>query len=137
MPRSLAEVDSFLHRERVAAFCTVDSEHRPHVVPVFFTYNDGKVYVQTDRKSVKAHNLLTNPNVAVAVYSGDFGEEAVIIRGQARILSGDEFLRRTQEHIYKYQLRLDEQGRDMLGIPLFDSTVRCVIEITAKRLIFW
>lgn len=64
-------------------------------------------------------------------------EEAVVIRGQARILSDDEFLRRTQEHIHKYQLRLDEQGRDTLGIPLFDSTVRCVIEITAERLIFW
>jgi len=96
----------------VAAYCTVDCKNRPHVVPVFFTYDDGKVYVQTDRESVKVRNLLRNPNAAITIYSGDFGEEAVVIQGRARIVSDDEFVRRTQEHIHKYQLQLDEQGRD-------------------------
>lgn len=68
MPGSQAEVEGFLHRERVAAFCSVDSENRPHIVPVFFTYDNDKLYIHTDRKSVKVHNLLANPNVAVTVY---------------------------------------------------------------------
>ncbi len=137
MPESLAEVDNFMQRERIATFCTVDAEDKPHVVPVFFTYINEKVYIHTDRKSVKVHNLLKNPNVALSVYRGEYGEEAVVIRGEARIVAEDEFVLRTQEHIDKYPIKLDEQGRDGLGLPLFDNAVRCVIEVTVKRLLFW
>lgn len=135
MPKSLDEVKSFMDRERLASFATVGSKNEPHVVPVFFTYDEGKVYVQTDRKSVKIRNLLENDNVAIAVYSG---EEAVIIRGKGRIIDdAKEFVKRTQDHIDKYKLKLDEQGKDSMGIPLFNENVRCVIEVIPKRIIFW
>jgi len=135
MPKSADEVQSFMNRERLASFATVTPNNEPHVVPVFFTYENGKVYVQTDRKSVKVRNLLKNDNVAIAVYGE---EEAVVRTGKGRIIEDeDEFVKRTREHIAKYMLRLDEDGRNSLGIPLFDATVRCVIEVTAKRTIFW
>jgi len=135
MPKRLDEVKTFMDRERLASFATVDSNNAPHVVPVFFTYDEGKVYIQTGRKSVKVRNLLRNNNVAMAVYRG---EEAVIIRGKARIIDDEkEFIKRTQEHINKYRLKLDEQGRDSVGIPLFDTNVRSVIEVIPKRIIFW
>ena len=73
--------------------------------------------------------------MAVAVYSG---EEAVIIRGKGRIIENDtEFNKRTQGHINKYKLKLDNHGRDSLGIPLFNQKIRCVIEVVPKRIIFW
>jgi len=135
MPKRLDEVKTFMDRERLASFATVDSNNAPHVVPVFFTYDEGKVYIQTGRKSVKVRNLLRNNNVAMAVYRG---EEAVIIRGKARIIDDEkEFIKRTQEHINKYRLKLDEQSRDSVGIPLFDTNVRSVIEVIPKRIIFW
>lgn len=122
-------------RERLASFATVTARGEPHVVPVFFTYDEGKVYVQTGRKSAKVRNLLRNRNVAVAVYRG---EEAVIIRGEGRIIDEDEeFLRRTRDHIQKYKLRIDSEGRNSLGIPLFNKGIRCVIEVTPKRTMFW
>jgi len=124
-----------MNREQLATFATVDSNNEPHIVPVFFTYDDSKVYIQTDRNSVKVHNLIRNNNVAVAVYHG---EEAVIIRGTARLIdSSEEFVKRTQDHIDKYRLKLDEHGRDSLGIPLFDDKIRCVVEVTPKRILFW
>ena len=119
----------------MASFATVSSNNEPHVVPVFFTYDDGKVYIQTDRNSVKVRNLMKNDNVALTVYHG---EEAVIMRGKALLIdSQKEFIKRTQEHIDKYHLKLDKHGRDSLGIPLFNEKVRCVIEVTPKRLLFW
>jgi len=75
-----------MDRERLAIFATVNSSNQPHIVPAFFTYDDGKVYIQTDRNSVRMRNLMRNDNVAVAVYHG---EEAVIIRGE-----GTRYLRR-------------------------------------------
>lgn len=135
MPKSLTEVQGFMDRERLASFATVNPRNKPHIVPVFFTYNDDKVYVQTDRNSMKVRNLAKNNNVAVAVYRG---EEAVIIRGKGRIVdNSQEFVKRTQDHIEKYQLQLDRQGRDSLGILLFNEKIRCVVEVTPKRILFW
>jgi len=149
MLKNLAEVASFMEREWLASFVTVDAENKPHVVPVWFTHDDGKFHVQTGRKSMKARNIKINDNVAVAVYCG---EEAVIIRGKGRVVEGEkEFVKLTQRHIDKYNrlfniahktegieyIKLDEQGRDSLGIPLFDSKVRCVIEVTPDKVIFW
>lgn len=135
MPKSQSDAQRFMDYERLASFVTVDAKNEPHVVPVFFTYDSDKVYVQTSRDSVKVRNLERNSNVAVAVYRG---EEAVIIRGTGRLVGGDqEFVKRTQDHIRKYNLKLDERGRDSLGIPLFDRKIRCVIEVTPKRTLFW
>jgi nitroimidazol reductase NimA-like FMN-containing flavoprotein (pyridoxamine 5'-phosphate oxidase superfamily) len=135
LPKNTREIQDYVNRARLASFVTVDSENKPHVVPVFFTYDNGRVYIQTDRSSVKVRNLLKNNNVAVAIYSG---EEAVVIKGVARVVdSGEEFRKRTQDHIGKYELRLDRLGRDSLGIPLFDENRRCVVEVSSKRTIYW
>ena len=135
MPRSLSDVKGFMDRERLASFVSVGVNNEPHVVLVFFTYENGKVYVQSDRGSVKVRNVLRNGNVAVAVYSG---EEAVIVRGKARVVESDEeFVRRTCDHVRKCGLRIDEYGGDSLGILLFDKTVRCVIEVVSRKVVFW
>jgi nitroimidazol reductase NimA-like FMN-containing flavoprotein (pyridoxamine 5'-phosphate oxidase superfamily) len=131
----MEDVKKYMDDVRLASFATVTSRSEPHVVPVFFTYYDGKVYVQTDRKSVKIRNLLRNENVSIAVYSG---EEAVILRGKGRIIEDDaEFIRRTQDHIGKYKLKLDGEGKDSLGIPLFNKKRRCVVEVRGMHLTFW
>lgn len=135
MPKSLSEVSNFLQKERLASFATVDAEGGPHILPVFFTYDNKKVYVQTDQKSVKVRNLAKNSNVAIAVYRA---EEAVIIRGRGKVIADrNEFIKRTQEHIDKYRLQLDKHGRDAMGIPLFDAKIRSVIEVVPERILFW
>ena len=135
MPKSLADVQSFMEQERLASFVTVGSKNEPHIVPVFYTYDERKVYVQADRKSLKVRNLKRNNNVAVAVYRE---EEAVIIRGKGQVIDkSKEFIKRTQDHIEKYHLKIDMHGRDSLGIPLFNEKIRCVIEVTPNRILFW
>lgn len=124
-----------MKRQRLASFATVDADRKPHVVPVWFTYDDGRVFVQTDRSSVKVRNLKRNNNVAVAIYSA---EEAVITKGKGRLVEDEEeFIKRTNQHVNKYNLKLDEQGRDSMGIPLYNSRIRCVVEVTPKKTLFW
>jgi len=150
MLESLADVKVFLDNEWIACFATVDVHSRPHVVPVWFTYDEGKVYVQTDRKSVKVKNLSRKPCVALTVYN--YRDEAVIIRGKARLIEDEaEFRKHTQAHIDKYNrlfnkargtrgveyIKLDNQGRDNMGIPPFDSKIRCVVEIMPDKILFW
>jgi nitroimidazol reductase NimA-like FMN-containing flavoprotein (pyridoxamine 5'-phosphate oxidase superfamily) len=134
MPALREEIDQFMKTEWLATLATVDAECQPHLVPVYFTYDGEKVYIQTDRASVKVRNLLANPQVAVAVCRG---EEAVVLQGTAAIAGPDEFRARTWEYIYKYTLQIDENGRDTMGIPLFDEQFRCVVVICVDKILFW
>ena len=149
MLKNLADAARFMEHEWLASLATVDAHGKPYVVPVWFTYEKGKVHIQTDRKSAKIRNMKRNSYVAVAVYQG---EEAVIIRGIGNVVEDEkEFVRLTQCHMDKYNrlfniakgtqnieyIKLDEQGRDNLGVLLFDSTVRCIIEVTPKKVRFW
>lgn len=149
MLKNLTDVARFMNGEWLASFATVDVEGKPHVVPVWFTYEDGKVHVQTDRKSVKVGNLKRNFHVSVAVYRG---EEAVIIWGKGRVIEDEkEFAKLTQCHVDKYNrlfnaardtrgleyIKLDKYGRDNMGVPLFDFEVRCVIEVLPQKVRFW
>ena len=114
MPKKLADVKVFMDNEWLACFATVDAHNRPHAVPVWFTYEDGKVHVQTDRNSVKVRNLLKNPYVAVAAYN--YREEAVVIRGKAHVVEDErEFRRLTQAHINKYN-RLFNKAHGTEGV---------------------
>lgn len=83
MPKNVGEVQRFMEKESLASFATVSRDRQPHAVPVFFTYENGKVYIQTGRQSLKVRNLLGKKKVALAVYSG---EEAVILRGRQRAI---------------------------------------------------
>lgn len=149
MPKTIAEVSNFLNNQWIATLATVDKQCKPHAVPVWFTFDEGKVHVQSDRKSVKVRNIQFNQNVAVAVYVRD---EAVILEGTTYLIDDEEKFRNlTQVHIDKYNrlfnithntqgieyIKLDAQGRDNMGIPLFDQKVRCIIEITPKKVLFW
>lgn len=134
----------------IATFVTVDEQGKPHAVPVWFTYDNKKLHVQTDRSSVKVRNVQSNPYVAMAVYN--MHDEAVCVQGKAQLLSDEkEFRRLTQTHIDKYNrlynianntdgieyIKLDAQGRDSMGIPLFEPTIRCIIEVKPEKTLFW
>jgi len=93
MPKNLSEVPAFMRQVWLATFATVDARLRPHAVPVFFTFDEGRVYIQSDRRSVKVRNLKRNDAVAVVVSRGD---EVVILRGRGRIVEDEgQFIRRT------------------------------------------
>jgi PPOX class probable F420-dependent enzyme len=134
----------------IAIFTSVDEQGKPHAVPVWFTYDDGKLHVQTDRNSVKVRNIQSNPYVAMAICN--MRDEAVCIHGKAHLVSDEkDFKRLTHAHIDKYNrlhnianntdgveyIKLDAQGCDSMGIPLFDSRVRCIIEVRPKKTLFW
>ena len=62
---------------------TVHASGAPHLVPVWFTYVAGLVYVCTERTTVKVRNVGSHPQVAVSLESGD---QALIATGSGRIV---------------------------------------------------
>lgn len=61
--------------------CSVRTNGRPHVIPRWGVFVDGKIYYDGSPKTRHARNLAGNSNVAVHLESGD---EAIILEGIVR-----------------------------------------------------
>ena len=69
-----------LTQERNIWLATNRSDGRPHLVPVWFVWYDGRFYIGMQAGSVKAHNLARNPKVSLAL---EDGVRVVICEGTA------------------------------------------------------
>jgi PPOX class probable F420-dependent enzyme len=94
-----SDVKELVERARVARLATVDSESRPHLVPVVFVFDGSCFFVPIDekKKTVKPEklkrvkNIQGNPNVALLIdeyYDEDWSRLAfVMIQGKASLAS--------------------------------------------------
>jgi PPOX class probable F420-dependent enzyme len=86
----------FLDSARVGALATADGDGHPHVVPVVFVLDDGRIYTPIDGKPKgdprglrRLRNIRENPRVSLLVsrYEEDWTRLGfVLIRGTAMIL---------------------------------------------------
>ncbi|MDP8903072.1 MAG: TIGR03668 family PPOX class F420-dependent oxidoreductase [Thermoproteota archaeon] len=91
------DIEEFIERARVARLATIDSEFKPHLVPVVFAFDGSHFFIPVDkkRKTTKPEklrrikNIQDNPNVALLIdeYSEDWTRLAfVMMQGKASIL---------------------------------------------------
>ncbi len=79
---SVDELLAYLERVRFASIATVKPSGAPHIVPVFFVHNRGKIYVNTSMKSIRYRNITRNNRVALTFLEGS---KAVILEGIASV----------------------------------------------------
>lgn len=84
MPRIPPKAEAFLKGTNFGKLATVRKDGRPHVTPIWYMLDGGKLIVNTTTGRVKYHNLLRDPRVAFLV---DREYTWVIIEGKARIAS--------------------------------------------------
>ena len=88
---------SVIDRARVARLATVDSESKPHLVPVVFVFDGNNYYVPLDKKKKRGKpgnlkrvkNIQENPNVALLIdeYSEDWNKLLfIMIQGRASLI---------------------------------------------------
>ncbi len=90
----------FLDAARVGALATADGDGRPHVVPVVFVLDGGRIYTPIDGKPKgdprglrRLRNIRENPRVSLLVsrYEEDWTRLAfVLLRGTAAVLEGGQ-----------------------------------------------
>ncbi len=112
-----------LAREANLWLATTQSTGAPHLVPVWFTYVGGGLYICTECQTVKVRNIGRHPRVAVSLEGGD---RPVIAFGRARLLA-----RPWQEAVvvafrHKYDWDLGEE----------DSST-CLLAIEPSRWLEW
>jgi PPOX class probable F420-dependent enzyme len=88
MPKlTSAEVDAFLNeRGHLARIATVRPDGAPHVVPVWFICEDGRVLITPRARSAFLANLAREPRIAVTIDEAALPYRKVLIEGRAEIV---------------------------------------------------
>ena len=109
MAMSKAEIDAFLNGVHLARVATVRPDGRPHVVPVWYLWEDGCFYIETSRSAVKADNLRSNPNIAITVdiTEGGLRLRYVILEGQATLIENKATVKKLTERIYSHYVGVE------------------------------
>ena len=63
--------------------CSTRADGRPHAMPVWGLWLDGRVVFSTDPSSLKARNFVARPDVVVHLESGD---EVVVVEGRVEAM---------------------------------------------------
>ena len=84
----------FLSAPRTLIVTTVDGRGYPHVTPMWYVVDDGKVVFRSFTKSQKIVNLRRNPRVGVLVEEGHAYQDlrGVMIQGQAILVDDPDFV---------------------------------------------
>ncbi|HFE66315.1 MAG TPA: hypothetical protein ENJ93_03545 [Chloroflexi bacterium] len=113
-----------LGREMTIWLATVRRDGRPHLVPLWFIWLDGKIYVSSAPRSQKFINLIHNQMVALSLPDT---ENVLLIEGEAHIAPREtvDILADYFYDKYEWDFRYD------------DSDTWRLIEITPHKILAW
>ncbi len=78
-------IDFLMKGTRTGKLATVREDDHPHVAPIWFVWNEGKIIFCTGDSSVKAKNIRHNPQVSICVDYESPPYAFVIIQGTAKL----------------------------------------------------
>ena len=127
------EIDAFLAQPRTAQLVTLRPSGTPHVAPVWFLWQDGRVLVMADGDAVKVRNIRSNPAVALCVATPARPYSYVTVEGMADVTKdGLEAMAHQTCVLYEGPERGAEFARELLA----DGGM-VMIAITVDRIISW
>ena len=129
------ESDLFLTKGRIVRVSSVGSDGTPHIAPIWYVYENGKLYLSTGPRSRKVRNIRANSEIAFCVDVGEafYDLKAVVGKGTARILTEKKFNDEIGKKILmKYLGDMNNPAAKQLA-----SLEHIVIEITPTTKISW
>lgn len=127
--------EKFLKSQKILRLATIDSSENPHIVPVWYMYENGKFYVGTDTKTRKVRNIKKNTKVAFCIDIGIRSPDifGVMGTGRAKLI----LKKNTVESLAKkILLRYFKSLKNKSAQQLLDQT-DCIIQITPKKITDW
>jgi PPOX class probable F420-dependent enzyme len=133
------QAEEFLARHLLGRLATASTDGQPHVVPVWFLWEDGAAWISSYRSTRKVIDLEHNPKCAlvVDVEQVEGGLTAVMLEGRAELVSTPpNAVKQRIERIYtKYlgaQGVLEKDPQEWLN-----STENVLIKLTPTRVKAW
>ena len=94
--------EDFLYQGRILRLGTKAGDNGSlHVVPIFYIYENSKIYIHTGPNSLKVRDIKKNSNVAMCVDVGEFYYDLknIKMRGRARIVQDEDLAKNIAEKI--------------------------------------
>ena len=127
--------DEFLKEQKILRLCTIDKNNFLHIVPVWYMFSGGKIYIGTDTKSQKIKNLEKNNHVSFCVDVGVNSPNIYGVMGQGIaniILEIPKMKTIAKKILLRYFKTLENKSAKQL---LKDTD--CVIEIIPEKFSTW
>ena len=121
----LSDAENRLIKSKNYWICTSRPDGRPHSIPVWGFWMDGRLYFGTARSSRKARNLAHNPAVSVHLESGD---DVVILEGTAVEVDLDDKAR---------VKKLDATSRAKYKMPMMIVPESVVYSVRPRVILAW
>jgi F420H(2)-dependent biliverdin reductase len=108
-PARWRAIEARLSRETTIWLATVRGDGRPHLVPLWYIWLDGRLYVCTGSQTQKYVNMYQNQNVALALPDA---MNVVMIEGEAHTADRSQIdtLAEHFYHKYEWDFRYDESA---------------------------
>lgn len=90
-----AEIQEFLGSgAKILEVASINKDGTPHLAPMWFTLDDGRIVFRSFTKSQKIVNLMRDPRLTVLVETGDFYAElqGVMIKGTAKLVTDPDYV---------------------------------------------
>lgn len=134
---ALAPAIALLEKRVIAWFTTVDPHGAPHAVPVWFFWHDGAVLVFSEDATAKVRHVRAGSPVLVHLETGTFGNEVVILSGDAEISDRDSasWLAEFRDaYIAKYDAAIADYGQ---GVDDIMRTFSTTIVFRPRSVLAW
>ncbi len=128
-------MSKFLNSQKILRLATINKSGNPHIVPVWYKYQNNKIYVGTNTETQKAKNIKKNPKVAFCVDVGINSPDIVGVMGVGKaklIMEKTKVKSIAKKILLRYFSSLQNKSAQQL---LRDTD--CIIEITPKKITEW
>ncbi len=119
----------FINKPHFGKLATLAKDGSPHVTPIWYMYEDGKLLVNTAQDRVKFKNVKRDGRVAFLI---DAGYSYVLIRGTARHATDRDPKRDIETLAIRYLG--EKQGRKQAR-DIYCKQKRATIEIVPEKVI--
>ena len=85
MPVLAPDVEEFLTGPHIAALATIRPNGRPHVVPVWYSWDGKEFTISSFRELQKVKNIAAKGFAALSVYTVELPYKQVTVEGTARV----------------------------------------------------
>ena len=119
------EIWKFIESQKTIQVATINKDGTPHVMPLWFAIDDGRVVLETFTKSQKVVNLERDARISVLFEDGDEYNDlkGVSIRGTAQLV---------QEHEEVHRLHMLVLVRNQPEVPV-DLLEKATASMVAKK----
>lgn len=123
-------VEARLASTRSMILATSRPDGRPHAIPTWFWWDDGRLYFITARGTQKARNLALQPSIVA--HFGD-GDDVLFVEGEARSVAD----RAEQERVDARYRRKYVDPVSGARASVFDNPLDDVYRVKVRRVVTW